>query len=364
MTCRRSQVRVLYRAPRVCDILDVTDSFFVVSPRTGKTDVESEIRRGGVPSQRRCPAWNFLPLSKTRSVGAHYICARGSLPYRKRARADMESAPTFFVAGGGPSQRRCPARRFLPLSKTRSVGAHSICARGSLSYRKRARADMESAPTFFCSGRVPSQRRCPAWSCLPLLKARSVGAHSICARGGLSCRKQARADMESAPTFFCGGRSPRAEAAPRVEFSPFVESEIRRGAFYMRPRRFILPQAGTGGYGIRPYVFCSGRVPSQRRCPAWSFLPLSETRSAGAHSICARGGLSYRKRARADMESAPTFLWRAPPRRGGQERARFCLLCVQADLFPLSPCQKPSYVVYYFSTSPQANPVQTGDAKL
>ena len=39
-----------------------------------------------------------------------------------------------------------PAR---PMSKTKSVGAHSICARGSLSYRKRARADMESAPTFF-----------------------------------------------------------------------------------------------------------------------------------------------------------------------------------------------------------------------
>ena len=107
------------------------------------------------------------------------------------------------------------------------------------------------------------------------------------------------------PYVFCGGRSPLAEAVPRVELSPFVESEIRRGAFYMRPRRFILPQAGTGGYGIRPYVFC----------------------------------------------------------RGGQG-ARFCLLCVQADLFPLAPCQKPSYVVYYFSTSPQANPVQTGDAKL
>ena len=39
-----------------------------------------------------------------------------------------------------------PAR---PMSKTRSVGAHSICARGGLSYRKQARADMESAPTFF-----------------------------------------------------------------------------------------------------------------------------------------------------------------------------------------------------------------------
>ena len=34
-----------------------------------------------------------------------------------------------------------------------------------------------------------------------------------------------------------------------------VENEIRRGAFYMRPRKFILQQAGTGGYGIRPYVF-------------------------------------------------------------------------------------------------------------
>ena len=152
-----------------------------------------------------------------------------------------------------------PAR---PMLKTRSVGAHSICARGGLSYRKRARADMESAPTFFVAGGVPSQRRCPAWSCLPLLKARSVGAHSICARGGLSCRKRARADMESAPTFFvAGGGPPPQKAVLRVEFSPFVENEIRRGAFYMRPRKFALPQAGTGGYGIRPYVFCGGRRP-------------------------------------------------------------------------------------------------------
>ena len=141
-------------------------------------------------------------------------------------------------------------------------------------------------------------------------KTKSVGAHSICARGSLSCRKRARADMESAPTFLWR-RSPLAEAVPRVEFSPFVENNIRRGAFYMRPRKFALPQAGTGGYGIRPYIF----------------------------------------------EAAES------PRRGGQG-ARFCLLRVQADLFPLSPCQKPSYVVYYFSTSPQANPVQTGDAKL
>ena len=57
------------------------------------------------------------------------------------------------------------------------------------------------------------------------------------------------------PYVFCGGRSPRTKAVPRVEFSPFVENEIRRGAFYMRPWKFALPQAGTGGYGIRPYVF-------------------------------------------------------------------------------------------------------------
>ena len=136
---------------------------------------------------------------------------------------------------------------------------------------------MESAPTFFVAGGVPSQRRCPAWSCLPLLKARSVGAHSICARGGLSYRKRARADMESAPTFFCGGRSPLAEAVPRVELSPFVESEIRRGAFYMRPRRFILPQAGTGGYGIRPYVFCGGRSPLAEAVPRVELSPFVES---------------------------------------------------------------------------------------
>ena len=40
-------------------------------------------------------------------------------------------------------------------------------------------------------GRIPPMTR---------LAAQSVGAHSICARGSLPCRKRARADMESAPT--------------------------------------------------------------------------------------------------------------------------------------------------------------------
>ena len=222
MTCRRSQVRVLYRAPRVCDILDVTDSFFVVSPRTGKADVASGHGRiwnpplrffaaAEPPRRGRCPAWSFLPLSKTRSVGAHSICARGSLPCRKRARADMESAPTFFVAGGVPPQRAVPRVEFSPF-------VESEIRRGAFYMRPR-RFILPQAGT-----------------------------------GGYGLR----------PYVFCGGRSPLAEAVPRVEFSPFVESEIRRGAFYMRPRRFILPQAGTGGYGIRPYVFL-WRAESPRR---------------------------------------------------------------------------------------------------
>ncbi len=114
------------------------------------------------------------PMSKTKSVGAHSICARGGLSCRKRARADMESAPTFFVAGGAPSQRRpreggTPRGAFSLWSKTKSVGAHSICARGGLSCRKRARADMESAPTFFCSG-APAPRG-PRGAFLPVVRA-------------------------------------------------------------------------------------------------------------------------------------------------------------------------------------------------
>ena len=88
----------------------------------------------------------------------------------------------------------------------------------------------------------------------------------------------------------------------------------------MHPRRFILPQAGTGGYGIRPDVFCGGRCPcAEGGAPRGVFSLWSKAKSVGAHSICARGGLSCRKRARADMESAPLLA----PRRGGQERGAF-----------------------------------------
>ena len=128
--------------------------------------------------------------------------------------------------------------------------------------------------------------------------------------------------MESAPTFFCGGRSPLAEAVPRVELSPFVESEIRRGAFYMRPRKFALLQADTGGYGIRPYVFCSGGASAQWAVPRVALSPFV------GNAI--RRGAFYMRPRRFILPQAGTggygirpyvFLWRAEaPRRGGATR--------------------------------------------
>ena len=52
-----------------------------------------------------------------------------------------------------------------------------------------------------------------------------------------------------------------------------VENEIRRGAFYMRPRKFALPQAGTGGYGIRPCVFVAAEAPRTEAVPRVEFSP-------------------------------------------------------------------------------------------
>ena len=149
----------------------------------------------------------------------------------------------------------------------------------------------------------------------------------------------------------------------------------------MRPRRFILPQAGTGGYGIRPYVFVAGGEGHIFPCCVcrgdhWSPAHLPPQRIFRDSCLVKQAGTGEQCSPLQEFSPvwarnipahrtvlSPTACGQSPPRRGGQG-ARFCLLCVQADLFSLSPCQKPSYVVYYFSTSSQANPVQTGDAKL
>ena len=126
-----------------------------------------------------------------------------------------------------------------------------------------------------------------------------------------------------------------------MKFSLFVENETRRGAFYMRPRKFALPQAGTGGYGIRPYVFCGGRSPPHRGgAPREVFSLWSKAKPVGAHSICARGGLSCRKRARADMESAPTFFVA-----GGAPRAEGA----KGRVFACCACKRIYFVIFYNS---------------
>ena len=136
-------------------------------------------------------------------------------------------------------------------------------------------------PYVFCGGRSPLAEAVPRAALSPFVESEiRRGAFYMrprYARGSLPCRKRARADMESAPTFFAAGGASAQRAMPRVELSPFVENEIRRGAFYMRPRRFILPQAGTGGYGIRPYVFCGGRSPLAEAVPRVELSPFVES---------------------------------------------------------------------------------------
>ena len=173
-------------------------------------------------------------MLKARSVGAHSICARGSLSCRKRARADMESAPTFFVAGREGCVFPCcvcrgdhwspanlpPQRIFRDSCLVRQAGTGEQCSplqEFSPVWARNLPARRTVLSPTAC-GRSPlaegaKSGRCPAWSFLPLSETKSVGAHSICARGSLPCRKRARADMESAPTFFCSGRVPLAEGA-------------------------------------------------------------------------------------------------------------------------------------------------------
>ena len=135
----------------------------------------------------------------------------------------MESAPTFFVAGG--------EGRVLPCCVCR--GDHW------------SPANLPPQRIFRDSCLV--RQAGTGEQCSPLQEFSPVWAQNIPARRTVL-----------SPTA-CGRSPPRRggqeRAVPRVELSPFVGNVIRRGAFYMRPRKFILPQAGTGGYGIRPYVF-------------------------------------------------------------------------------------------------------------
>ena len=163
----------------------------------------------------------------------------------------------------------------------------------------------------------------------PMSKAKSVGAHSICARGSLSYRKRARADMESAPTFFCGGRRGARFSLLRVSGRPLVARQLTAATHF--PGQFSCKASGHGRAMLAPT-----RV----------FASLSPKYSCPPH-----GSLPHRLRAE-------------PPRRGGQEgRAFFRLSEGNGFIFSFA-LSKTILCGILFSTSPQANPVQTGDAKL
>ena len=111
------------------------------------------------------------------------------------------------------------------------------------------------------------------------MKTRSVGAHSICARGGLSCRKRARADMESAPTFFVAGREGRV-------FPCCVCRGDHWSPANLPPQRIfrvscLVRQAGTGEQ-------CS---PLQEFSPVWA-RNISARRTVLSPTSCGRSPLA------------------------------------------------------------------------
>ena len=204
--------------------------FILPQAGTGGYGIRPYVFEAAKPPHRGgAPRGVFSLWPKTKSVGAHSICARGSLPLPQAGtggeghvfpccvcRGDHWSPvnlppqrifrDSFLVRQAGTGEQCSPLQEFSP------VWARNIPARRTV-----------LSPT--ACGRSPlaegaKRGRRPARRFLPLSKTESVGAHSICARGSLSYRKRARADMESAPTFL-KRQSPRTEAVPRAEFSPF-----------------------------------------------------------------------------------------------------------------------------------------------
>ena len=197
----------------------------------------------------------LAPTRVFASLGPKYSCPpHGSLPHRLRAEPPRR----------GAKRGRCPARSFLPLSETESVGAHSICARGSLPLPQAGTGgEGHVFPCCVCRG--------DHWSPVNLPPQRFFRDSFLVRQAGTGeqCSPLQMFFDSLTPKYSCPPhvslphrlraepphRGGQKRAVPRAEFSPFVGNVIRRGAFYMRPRKFILPQTGTGGYGIRPYVF-------------------------------------------------------------------------------------------------------------
>ena len=113
----------------------------------------------------------------------------------------------------------------------------------------------------------------------------------------------------------------------------------------MRPRKFILPQAGTGGYGIRPHVFCrggEGRVFPCCVCRGdhWSpanlppqriFRDSCLVRQAGTGEQCSPlqefSPVWARNIPARRTVLSPTACGRSPPAEGAKGRVFACCAC-------------------------------------
>ena len=229
--------------------------------------------------------WVFLLVENEICRGAFYMRPRRFiLPQAGTGGYGIRSY--VFEAAAHPHRGGAPRGVFSLWPKTKSVGAHSICARGGLSYRKRARADMESAPTFF----VGTERG-------TFFPVACVGARPLVAR------------QLTAATHFPGQFSCKASGYGRAMLAPTNVFWQSKPEIFLPAARFSPPPPAGGAP--------SQRGPREGGAPRGVFSLWPKTKSVGAHSICARGGLSYRKRARADMESAPTFLKRQSTSRHG-----------------------------------------------
>ena len=186
----------------------------------------------------------------------------------------MESAPTFLKRRRTRTEA-VPRAEFLPLAENGIRRAHSICA-AEVILSQVGTGGYGIRPYVFCGdgeGHVFPCCVCRGdhWSPVNLPPQRIFRDSFLVRQAGTGeqCSPVQMFFDSLSPKYSCPPhvslphrlrvvpprRGGQERAVPRADFLPLAENEIRRGASYMRLRKFILPQAGTGGYGIRPYVF-------------------------------------------------------------------------------------------------------------
>ena len=132
------------------------------------------------------------------------------------------------------------------------------------------------------------------------LRSKNVGAHSICARGGLRRRERARADMESAPTILFFDQ--REKTPPHLLFiilrnggaaypmipQEYIQEVVRRNDIEEVIGQYVqLHRRGRTATGLCP--FHNEKTPSFVVYPGYPELLLLWLRCGGrCHQLCAQ----------------------------------------------------------------------------